>query len=739
MKHICQSKKSTYLLVSMVDCIAIGNYAQGRRDKQGIALKYLFLTILSLFGLKNFSLNAQSCDCTQYLYVNDPALDITHKFPLNAGTGSVESEIESSPGQPWLPANVIKNAHGVVADLNGNLYVAQRNDFFDPAANQFFQLSCDGDILNSSIILNEDATNLVTIDNTIYSIGYDGVNSSEIRAHDLCTGTLLYTYDLADFAWELFKGLDGELYYTYRWNDMSTQAEIHRITPDLSSTTLVVSYTLSDAQDVPFGATQDEFGNFYLVINGHNDINASGVTRVQKYNASGTFQSELTDLSLDGTGFGGAWGITYSQETGKLYVSTLGDDCVAVIDAGGELGTMTYQNALGIAHVPGTYSKAINIVTECCPTVAFLALDTMLCYGGGTEQVFLQNLINCGEGTICGGTWTQTSLDADFAYDDCAQTLDITGEGCVNFTYSSAGTNLCSAYNIAIEICANGPQSAGTGGSTTICETATTPITLVNLLTGQDAGGTWTASGTNPAGGSFNAGAGTFDPSGTIAGTYAFFYTFAANGGCAADVATATVAVISCVDLALQKVVDNTMTPAPFYPGSQVAYTISVYNQGNIGVDAVHIQDYIPTGMTWISGTEGAVMSDDGNTINITNNAAGIFILDTLAPMDQVDFTIVLKINQGFLGTELTNWAEIRAYDTDNNGSTPTIPEVDSTPNAINFSETTETNDLNDDNVIDENGRTGGDEDDHDPARITVIPCPSGNCRGVTVTINNNE
>ena len=47
-------------------------------------------------------------------------------------------------------------------------------------------------------------------------------------------------------------------------------------------------------------------------------------------------------------------------------------------------------------------------------------------------------------------------------------------------------------------------------------------------------------------------------------------------------------------------------------------------------------------------------------------------------------------------------------------------PDEDSTPDATNFNQAGETNDLADDNVIDEDGSAGGDEDDHDPAEVTV-------------------
>jgi hypothetical protein len=94
------------------------------------------------------------CNCVDYLYVNDPTLDLTHKFPLNPD-GTVGPEI----GSPWMPPNAITNPHGVVGDINGNLYIAQ----IDVTPTQLYQVRCDGTILSSNAIPNWNRTlNLVT-------------------------------------------------------------------------------------------------------------------------------------------------------------------------------------------------------------------------------------------------------------------------------------------------------------------------------------------------------------------------------------------------------------------------------------------------------------------------------------------------------------------------------------------------------------------------------------------------
>ena len=63
----------------------------------------------------------------------------------------------------------------------------------------------------------------------------------------------------------------------------------------------------------------------------------------------------------------------------------------------------------------------------------------------------------------------------------------------------------------------------------------------------------------------------------------------------------------------------------------------------------------------------------------------------------------------------MVNWAEI----SDDNGA-GFGGDVDSTADADNFNTDGETDDLDDDGVINEDGTNGGDEDDHDPAVLII-------------------
>jgi len=161
-----------------------------------------------------------------------------------------------------------------------------------------------------------------------------------------------------------------------------------------------------------------------------------------------------------------------------------------------------------------------------------------------------------------------------------------------------------------------------------------------------------------------------------------------------------------CFDIALKKEVVGS---GPFYPGLDIIYNITVYNQGVIDAYNINIADYIPTGMT---------LNDPawtGNPAKMLNPIANI------PPGGFTVVTIKLKINSNFTGSKLRNWAEVFTADDDTNPNNTFPIDKDSNPDDINFNQPGETNDLNDDNIVNQNGKAGGDEDDHDPAEIDVV------------------
>ena len=130
-----------------------------------VVLTYSILSFLLIVLISNDIVAQSACNCTDYLYVNDPTLDITHKFTINTD-GTIGAEV----GNPWLAQNIITNAHGVVPDPEGNLYISQIDT--DPPT--LFKVNCEGDVESSNFIPGWQRTlNMTTLDGTLYSIGRD--------------------------------------------------------------------------------------------------------------------------------------------------------------------------------------------------------------------------------------------------------------------------------------------------------------------------------------------------------------------------------------------------------------------------------------------------------------------------------------------------------------------------------------------------------------------------------------
>lgn len=170
-------------------------------------------------------------------------------------------------------------------------------------------------------------------------------------------------------------------------------------------------------------------------------------------------------------------------------------------------------------------------------------------------------------------------------------------------------------------------------------------------------------------------------------------------------------------DLALTKVVSSV---GPFSLGDAITYSITITNQGDFPAYNIEITDYIPTGLNLTD----ADWAQNGNqaTYTIPGPIAALGDTETV--------TIDFEIDNDYMGAAITNYAEISAAD-DDNDSTNTPPT-----DADSFYDNNPSNDAGGapntaaDNAINGNG-TGApgsgiaatDEDDHDPAMITLNNC----------------
>ena len=136
--------------------------------------------------------------------------------------------------------------------------------------------------------------------------------------------------------------------------------------------------------------------------------------------------------------------------------------------------------------------------------------------------------------------------------------------------------------------------------------------------------------------------------------------------------------------------------------GDDVVFDITVFNQGTLDATDVEVTNYVPTGTLFDPALNPGW---DATAVNA--------LISELVAGEDTTFSIVLTIDPTFQGTGITNWAEI----SDDNSA---VADIDSEADAVNFNQDGETDDLNDDNVVNQSGLDGMDEDDHDPAHIVI-------------------
>ncbi|RMD72138.1 MAG: DUF11 domain-containing protein, partial [Bacteroidetes bacterium] len=204
----------------------------------------------------------------------------------------------------------------------------------------------------------------------------------------------------------------------------------------------------------------------------------------------------------------------------------------------------------------------------------------------------------------------------------------------------------------------------------------------------------------------------------TLVGTGAVFYatepgryTYTADSlvsGCGTGSCCPIIIEGKCFDLALYK------KRAPWQAatadaGDTVTFRITVVNQGDYYADSILIRDYIP---------EEAILSDAdwtaaGFDATILLTAGDQLDAGGLAPGDSVNVDITLQLTAPLAANlEVENNAEIASART---ADGRTFDDWDSTPDNVSGNDIYLV-----DNYIDGNGKQNGDEDDHDPAFITV-------------------
>ncbi|MDI5949256.1 T9SS type A sorting domain-containing protein [Flavobacterium yafengii] len=270
---------------------------------------------------------------------------------------------------------------------------------------------------------------------------------------------------------------------------------------------------------------------------------------------------------------------------------------------------------------PGCYGTASLIVTVNNQPDAGTDGNTTVC-DSSIASINLYSLIT---GEDAGGTWTRLTGTGG-TFNAAAGTFVPTGATTSTFKYLLSATAPCVADESIATVNVNNQPDAGTDGNTTVCDSSIASIDLYSLITGEDAGGTWTRlTGT---GGTFNAAAGTFVPTGATTST--FRYSLSATAPCVADESIATVNVNNQPDAGTDgntTVCDSSIASIDLFSlitGEDAGGTWTRLT-GTGGTFNAAAGTFVPTGATTstfrysLSATAPCVADESIATVNVNN------------------------------------------------------------------------------------------------------------------------
>ncbi|MEM9888430.1 MAG: S8 family serine peptidase, partial [Bacteroidota bacterium] len=440
----------------------------------------------------------QTCECTEYVYVNDEDLDVTHKFEVNPTTGGL-TEIFSTGTTPWLTG--IMDPHSVAQDINGNIYIGNRtgadNDFGNMGNIRKFNCDGDEDVTTNGLSgITSFHFNFQSRNGLLYQPRQE-VNATgqepEVFAYDLCDGSVVGSMQIHPSD-NLTRGFWGFAVTDTDWYAAGRNGVIYRGSLDPSMYT--TPFTPANAGQALFdtdnsgsrggpttdpglmGIDVDEDGNIYVIINDFTGTEDPAVIR--KYSPTGTLLAEVsaptgTANTMNGEqGFSGSRGIVYSESSGLLYVGNF-ENCLTVFDPTpvanpmGGTDILPELTTLNIGNPSGGDPKGVAIATECCPAPGTSTINRNLCIGdfAVNDVIFLTDLSGC-NGAICDGNWTPQGMLTDITFEPCNNSITITGPApCGTFLLSGGGAGQqCAPFSITVEICVAAPPTSDTPTST---------------------------------------------------------------------------------------------------------------------------------------------------------------------------------------------------------------------------------------------------------------------------------
>jgi len=167
---------------------------------------------------------------------------------------------------------------------------------------------------------------------------------------------------------------------------------------------------------------------------------------------------------------------------------------------------------------------------------------------------------------------------------------------------------------------------------------------------------------------------------------------------------------IDIVDMAIRK---TTVTAAPYSYGQLITFNLEVFNQGNIPLTSIVLNDYLPSGFTFSPADNIAGWSQINPALLEYNAVANV------PKYSSVIVPLKLKVAMSSGYKAWFNYSEVKSYK-DVSGNDRTFEELDSKPNSNTPAELAVLpGDPGDDNI--NTMDIGGNEDDHDPAGFNVF------------------
>lgn len=265
-----------------------------RNSRQAGAVPLLLLFMLMSGGF----LSAQSCDCTEYIYINEETNGgVVHKFSVDPTDGSLD-ELFTPGGDPWNTSTDLTNPHGLASDLNGFLYIGNTFD-----QGRVRRLTCDGTLLPETdfVAVNGNNTaNLGSVGNTLYTntgTSYDLCDGSMQSSVSLCGASgVAWGFHIDPLTKDFFSSGSGNI-YKYSASDYGsgncipafiTRAEIEANLPDYDGDPSTPPPGFS-GEDAIYGITTDRDGNIYAAIWYRN---RRGL--IMKFDANGNFDTLIS-------------------------------------------------------------------------------------------------------------------------------------------------------------------------------------------------------------------------------------------------------------------------------------------------------------------------------------------------------------------------------------------------------------------------------------------------------------